>query len=68
MVRPKVVAIPWGVLQFAMKARTVKNHDARKSSHNFEAFNPTVHLSPDEGGDVIPHLAYAGSSRPPAFV
>eukprot|EP00959_Pyramimonas_sp_CCMP1952_P263541 5511160-Pyramimonas_sp.AAC.1 len=68
MVRPKVVNIPWGVLQFAVKARTVKNHDARNNPRSFVALNSTVHSSPDEGGNVIPHLAYAGSSRPPAFV
>eukprot|EP00959_Pyramimonas_sp_CCMP1952_P291910 6105416-Pyramimonas_sp.AAC.1 len=54
--------------QFAVKAHTVKNHYSRKNPHSFAAFNPTVHSSPDENGNIIPHLAHAGSVRPPAFV
>eukprot|EP00959_Pyramimonas_sp_CCMP1952_P138631 2901425-Pyramimonas_sp.AAC.1 len=48
MFRQKVIKITLWVLQLAMKACTVENHDARECSRSFVAFNPTVPSSSDE--------------------
>eukprot|EP00959_Pyramimonas_sp_CCMP1952_P136024 2846027-Pyramimonas_sp.AAC.1 len=68
MFRQKVVNTTLRVLQFAIKARTVKNHDARESPRGFVVLIPTVHSSSDEGGNVVPDTVNAASVRPPAPV